>query len=47
MTDADAADLIRHDKIDILVDLNGHTGGHRLLVFAHKPAPVQASSRRR
>lgn len=39
---ADAARRIQADGIDILVDLNGWTRGHRLAICAHRPAPIQA-----
>ena len=40
LSDAELAQRIRDDRIDVLVDIAGHTRGHRLPVFARKPAPV-------
>jgi len=41
LDDAQLANLIEQDAIDVLVDLSGHTRGNRLLAFARKPAPLQ------
>jgi protein O-GlcNAc transferase len=41
--DIEVVERIRDDKIDILVDLGGHTGNNRLLIFAYKPCPVQVA----
>jgi predicted O-linked N-acetylglucosamine transferase (SPINDLY family) len=43
LTDAQVADLVRQDQIDILVDLTMHMANSRLLVFARKPAPIQVT----
>ncbi len=43
MSDDELAARIRHDRIDVLVDISGHTLGNRLLVFARRAAPVQVS----
>lgn len=43
LSDAQLAQKVIDDRIDILVDLAGHTGFSRLGAFAYKPAPVQVS----
>jgi predicted O-linked N-acetylglucosamine transferase (SPINDLY family) len=42
-TDDEVAERIHDEKVDILVDLSGHTAYHRLCAIARRPAPVQAT----
>ena len=43
LDDAELARLIRHDRIDILVELAGFTKDSRLLACTARPAPIQIS----
>jgi protein O-GlcNAc transferase len=43
LSDSAAADRIRAEQIDILMDTTGHTFGSRLGIFAHRAAPVQCT----
>jgi protein O-GlcNAc transferase len=43
LTDQAAAELIHQDRIDILIDLSGHTSGNRLSILTWRPAPIQVS----
>ena len=37
------AEFIKASQVDILIDMSGHTGGHRMKLFARRAAPVQMS----
>lgn len=43
LSDAAVAAQIRHDQIDVLVDLTLHMAQNRLLVLARRPAPLQVT----
>jgi protein O-GlcNAc transferase len=43
LSDEQAAQRVREDRVDILVDLTMHMAGNRLLLFAREPAPVQVT----
>ncbi len=43
LDDLAVARLVRDDRIDVLVDLTGHTGSGRLAPFALRAAPVQVA----
>jgi len=43
LSDSRAADRIREENIDVLIDATGHTFGGRLGISAHRAAPVQCT----
>ncbi len=43
LSDDALCEQIKHDKIHILIDLSGHSKGHRLYALAKKPAPIMAT----
>jgi predicted O-linked N-acetylglucosamine transferase (SPINDLY family) len=42
-SDKALAEKIHQDRIDILIDLSGHTAKTRTSMFAYKPAPIQVN----
>ncbi|MFT3683537.1 MAG: tetratricopeptide repeat protein [Phycisphaerales bacterium] len=43
VTSVDLASRVHADHIDVLIELNGHTQGHRLHAMQLRPAPLQAT----
>jgi predicted O-linked N-acetylglucosamine transferase (SPINDLY family) len=43
ISDHDLAETMRNDRIDVLIDLAGHTANNRLAALARKPAPILVS----
>lgn len=43
LSDRELYDIVRNDRIDLLIDMNGHTDKHRLKFFSMKPCRIQAS----
>jgi len=43
LTDAEAAEAVRDHRIDILIDLKGHTQGERTGILNNAAAPIQAA----
>ena len=43
LSDPSATAAIIENKIDILINLNGYFGEHRMQVFAQRPAPIQVN----
>ncbi|GAB4856361.1 hypothetical protein Ancab_014281 [Ancistrocladus abbreviatus] len=43
MDEKKVADMVREDRVDILVELTGHTANNKLGMMACRPAPVQVT----
>lgn len=43
LNDAQLLDLVRSERVDVLVDLDNHTQRNRLWVFAQRAAPIQVA----